>query len=74
MEKIKLIGYWNGSTSSPEITFHVPVEDTDTRKLVVIEMIEIEHREQDNLKLSPKNLDTGLKRLARAVKNLEIKR
>ena len=36
MNEVKLVGYWNGDTNNPEITFDIPTKSVDNRKLVVM--------------------------------------
>lgn len=49
MEKIRLVGYWNGDEVHPEIDFNVPDSENDKRKLVVINLTVIEDTQTPNL-------------------------
>jgi hypothetical protein len=50
MDKVRLVGYWNGSKTNPQISFDIPVKKDDTRKLVVIDLTEIPDNPDNSIK------------------------
>lgn len=66
MNEIRLVGYWNGSEVSPEITFNTPVEATDSRQLVSIHLKPIFENSKTENQL--KGLSKKTKKLTKSLK------
>lgn len=73
MDRVKLVGYWNGSSTSPEITFNTPTDIEDTRKLVIIYLEPVYQapkvdKEVKGLSKKTKNLAKSLDKALKALK------
>lgn len=69
-EKIKIVGYWNGSINDPEISFNIPTEESDTRKLVVIELQCVEDNSRVSLKNTLEKANREVDKLSRVTQRL----
>jgi hypothetical protein len=75
MEPKFFVGYWNQNEVDPEITFDVPREGGDTRKLVLITIEDIggNRKELNPINTKCKKLSRGLDKLIKASNRLKTK-
>lgn len=68
-EEVKLVAYWNGDESNPEITFDV--RENDTRQLVVITITPVPAgQSKSNYDITKGTAE--LKKISRELRNLTI--
>lgn len=70
VESIKLVGYWNKSTSDPEITFKVPEKGED-KELVIINLTRVPETDS-RVDITMSKSKAALKKVRKELRNLDI--